>query len=483
MRHSSPAFKNLPATLVTLSAVISVSLSPLLVGCSGIGGGGGTTPPPPPPSTYTVGGTVTGLLAGNSITLTDNGSDSLTVTANGAFTFAPQLDSGAAYSLTLAAPTPTAQPCTSTYGAGIIDGADVNLVNVFCGLPGGAGTFTAAGSLTTARDLHTATLLANGDVLAVGGAGAGEGLWGIGAPTLASSELYSPATGTWTASGSLATGRYYHTATLLPNGNVLIAAGQEAIGDVLAASELYNPTTGTFTATGSLENARAQHTATLLPSGQVLVAGGITNVPDAGAMTGICELYDPSTGAWSTTGSLNLARDGHTATLLANGKVLVVGGEGPSLTPTTAELYGPSSGTWTETGSLATGRFGHTATLLPNGQVLVAGGFGPNDTFLASVELYDPTAGTWTTTGSMANGRAVHTATLLPDGKVMVTGGEETMVSTSELYDPASGTWTETGAAVVLWRQENPAVLLTSGKVLIAGGIQSATLTSAELYF
>jgi hypothetical protein len=126
-------------------------------------------------------------------------------------------------------------------------------------------------------------------------------------------------------------------------------------------------------------------------------------------------------GTWITTGSLNIARNYPTATLLPNGKVLVAGGDnGNSLA--SAELYDPASGTWTATGSLATGRSGHTASLLPDGEVLVAGGFNNFIGSLSSAELYDPASGTFTETGSLAAARTFHTGTLLPNGKVLVAG-------------------------------------------------------------
>jgi len=124
--------------------------------------------------------------------------------------------------------------------------------------------FEETGSLATARYFHTATLLPNGKVLVAGGA--------IGYTPLASAELYDPATGTWTATESLHTARFFHTATLLPNGKVLVAGG--AGNGYLASAELYDPATETWTATGSLHTARDLHTATLLPNGKVLVAGG-----------------------------------------------------------------------------------------------------------------------------------------------------------------------------------------------------------------
>src|SRR6266550_4267395 len=212
-------------------------------------------------------------------------------------------------------------------------------------------------------------------------------------------------------------------------------------GPVATLSTGDEPASGTWTVTGSLNTARYLHTATLLPNGMVLVAGGLDSNLNA---LDSAELYDPASGSWTVTGSLNTARYYHTATLLPNGMVLVAGGENalPS-----AELYDPASGTWTVAGNLNSGRTAHTATLLPNGMVLVAGGFDSNSIAFASAELYDPASGTWTATGNLNNARAFHTATLLPNGIVLVAGGHDgptftpsDILSSAELYDPASGT-------------------------------------------
>jgi hypothetical protein len=338
---------------------------------------------------------------------------------------------------------------------------------------GGSGTFTNTGSLTTARYYHTATPLLNGKVLVAGGID-NSGL-------LASAELYDPASGTWTATGNLATARYHHTATLLPNGKVLVAGGI-ASGTSLASAELYDPASGTWTATGNLNTGRLDYTATLLPNGKVLAAGGLNT--SMAIATASAELYDPASGTWTATGSLNTGRLLHTATLLVNGKVLLAGGSGNSGQLASAELYDPASGTWSSTGSFATARDSHTATLLPNGKVLVAGGGGEGNPLLASTELYDPTSGTWTASGSLATARYHHTATLLPNGKVLVTGGDGTssVLASTELYDPAGGTWTTTGI-LNTGRTYHTATLLTDGKVLAAGGVgTSGALVSAELY-
>src|SRR4029077_15786213 len=243
-------------------------------------------------------------------------------------------------------------------------------------------TFNNTGSLITARFIHTATLLNNGKVLVAGGTP------DFNTP-LRSAELYDSASGTWTATGSLNTARFFHTATLLPNGKVLVAGGPPDGLNGLKSAELYDPASGMWTATGDLNTARSAHTATLLPNGKVLVAGGQGT---GGGFLTSAELYDPASGTWTTTGSLTNARQFHTATLLPNGKVLVAGGYN-NIFPNpgaldSAELYDPASGTWTTTDSLNMARDYHTATLLPNGKVLVAGGEGTS-AILNSAELYD----------------------------------------------------------------------------------------------
>ncbi len=231
---------------------------------------------------------------------------------------------------------------------------------------------------------------------------------------------------------------------------------------------------GDFASVGSLATARYDHTATLLPNGKVLVVGGYNG---ANAFSS-AELYDPALGTWSATGSLATARASHTATLLPNGKVLIAGGGGSAGRLSSAELYDPALGTWIATGSLGTARFGHTATLLPNGKVLVAGGSG-SGSGPSTAELYDPTLGTWSATGALATQRNFHTATLLADGTVLVAGGQigTSDLSTSELYEPASGIWNATGSLAAA-RSAHTATRLPNGKVLVAGG----GLLSTELF-
>jgi hypothetical protein len=302
-----------------------------------------------------------------------------------------------------------------------------------------------------------------------------------------SSSIVSARAPGWSATGGMTEARSGHTATLLLDGKVLVAGGwigPDGSGAATSA-ELYDPSSGTWSATGSMHDGRARQTATLLQDGTVLVAGGASSRDAATA-----ELYDPSSGTWTATGDMLAAGRGHTATLLPNGYVLVVGASG---NPTLAELYDPANGTWTATGRpMIRWHNEHTATLLSDGRVLVAGG-GPSgrDDGSPTAELYDPSTGSWTLTGNMVGSRQEHTATLLPDGRVLVAGGRSEVNSTgtasTEVYDPGSGSWTATGDMIELRTRGWTATALTDGRVLVAGGfnrtgVSVSVLASAEVY-
>ena len=287
----------------------------------------------------------------------------------------------------------------------------------------------------------------------------------------------------WSATRGMSVARWSHTATLLNSGKVLV------VGGAPAGPELYDPSTGTWTNTGTMSlPARGFHTATLLNNGRVLVAGGTYIFPDY-SETATAEVYDPLAGTWTNTGSMSRPRAFHTATLLSDGRVLVAGGEFTE----TAEVYDPSTGTWTNTGSMHFARSRHTATLLNDGRMLVAGG-----SPFANAEVYDPSTGTWTDAGSLGIAVWEQTATLLNNGRVLVAGGCwaddsnscAAQTQTATLYDPLTGAWSATGSMGDA-RDLHTATRLNDGRVLVTGSEEAGIaayyydnpqLNTAEVY-
>lgn len=285
------------------------------------------------------------------------------------------------------------------------------------------GKFTPTGDLYRARACHTATLLPDGKVLLVSGD------WDFG---LDSAELYDPATGKFTLTGSLNHKRYGSTATLLRNGKVLIAGGYDH--GLLKSAELYDPSTGKFTPTGDLNEARSTAGASLLPDGKVLITGGGAD----GNVLATSEIYDPSTGRFTLAASMSLQRHKHAQVTLPNGQVMVVGGadgrdwRGQRLE---AELYNPQTGRFTSTGSMQNRRFklSESISLTANGNLLVSGG---SDI----VELYSLTSGQFSTAeGDVQAARYYQATTLLPDGTVFIAGGYDNAIAATNrtwLYKP-----------------------------------------------
>jgi Galactose oxidase, central domain len=338
--------------------------------------------------------------------------------------------------------------------------------------PARAGTFSLTGEIDPARQYHTATLLPNGKVLVAGGYGSGGVGW------LIDCQLYDPQKGEFGETGRLTTRRDAHTATLLPNGKVLVAGGEEVneggFAVLLASAELYDPASGLFSLTGSMVTGRELHTATLMGNGKVLVAGG----EDAkGYAVTRAEVYDPGAASFIATGSMGVGRYGHTATALPSGEVLIAGGEridedGFDIALSSAEIYNPSTGRFHPTGSMRVARKHHTATLLRDGQVLLAGGEDNNGHALESAELYNPGSGTFRTVGRMMTAHDSGTATLLNDGRVLIAGGfsgASGVTAAAELFDPAGDRFVDTGNMHIA-REFFTATLMSDGRVLIVGG-------------
>ena len=338
----------------------------------------------------------------------------------------------------------------------------------------GSGTWTTVGSLNTARVGHTATLLPNGQVLVVGG----EDASGV----LASVELFNPATGKWTVTASMSTPRINHSATLLGNGDVLVAGGNNAAG-MLSSAELYTPSTGQWKTTGSMSIPRSLHGAALLRSGEVLVAAGNNNVQASG---NTAELYDPSNGAWHATGTMQSFHP-FSLTLLLDGRALAVDDSGTTGSP--GELYDPSNGQWSLTGAVYYAHSGTSIALLPSGDVLAYG----NHFACYAGQFFSPSTNNWSRTLSQCGTDiSFGPLTLLNTGKVLLAGGtivysgKASTVRRAALYDPSTNTWAGTGLLNQA-RSGHTLTRLLNGQALAAGGSvrdSSGTtfLASSELY-
>lgn len=322
--------------------------------------------------------------------------------------------------------------------------------------PPQVGAWSASGNLLTARSGHTATLISSGEVLLVSDATA---------------ELFNPYGNTSRATGAPIYPRTRHTATRLSSGKVLVAGGWIGSAPLYwrRTSELYDPATGTWTATETMSTPRGNHTATLLDSGKVLVVGGDSTHPATGvsAETGLAELFDPATHAWTSAGWAG-ARSFHAATRLYSGQVLVTGGQSYDVGELTdAQLYDPATNTWTAAPALPRSRSRHLAVRLYSGNVMVLGGTRDE------VDMYDPYNNRWFAGPLLGGGRYAVSATLLYSGEVLVTlstGG-------TVLYDPSTNTWQSAGSLSAPLNA-HAATLLDSGNVLVTGGYSGGTTSS-----
>ena len=350
------------------------------------------------------------------------------------------------------------------------------------------------GSMTGDRAAHTATLLSSGKVLVAGG-------MNTTMYSTASAELYDPKTGTWTKTASMKSIRVRHTATLLPSGKVLVTGGMSSnriyYGDLYygcsggrVEAELYDPQTGLWSATGSMAEKRAWHTATLLNSGKVLVAGTCHGSKKT-------ELYDPKSGSFSSANSMRYGRWGHTANRLPNGDVLLVGGSSSDVYPRAWAMYYPSSNKWTWicagacTCSSTSSNYAvpcttrHGSTFITPKHVLITGGiYGTKHQALCwAMEAVG--YGSWKGVAAMSKPRINHASVELEPGKVLVTGGFSVNVNskTTELFDLKSNSWSARPSMTTA-RGLHSLTRLPSGLLLAAGGVDAnqSLLATAELF-
>jgi len=350
------------------------------------------------------------------------------------------------------------------------------------------GTFVPTGSLPFSERNAVALLLPSDLVLITGGIDSSSRLLSL--------VEYDPSAETFSNIGSMDAA--YDTATLLNDGNVLLAGGGNFVSpgsgnDVLTTAELYNPATGGLIDTGPALQGVVAPAAVRLLDGRVLLTGGkLYN--QGGAPATAAETYDPASGTFSFTGNMTTPRYNHSATLLEDGDVLIAGGSSSSVTDVplaTAELYDPTRATFTAVAKMNSAHASHTATLLADGKVLIAGGAGQppivSNSITAVAEIYDPSSGTFAITGAMRTPREFHQATRLSNGQVIVTGGDDSfkVLANTEIYDPTSGTFAADGSMAVP-RDSFTATLLNNGDVLLAGGLigftEAADTPTAELY-
>lgn len=284
----------------------------------------------------------------------------------------------------------------------------------------------------------------------------------------------APPSGVWIPTGSLTIGRHTHTATKLNDGSVIVVGGSAQgtfNGPGLTSVERYYPSSNTWIVGPSLHQARQGHTATLLPIGQVLIAGG----QDGPTFLASMELYDPNTNSWSLTTPLNQARYNHATILLHDGRIVVIGGfnanEG---TLAAVEVFNPADNSVAQMPPMNTPRNGHSAILLDDYRILVIGGFNQSQSWLASAEIYDPVSGTWSATSPLFAHGVAHSTTRLADGQILVVGGAfgsgpPGISDKAEIFSPASGTW-QAVASLSVTRHAHTASVLSDGRIMLAGG-------------
>jgi hypothetical protein len=302
------------------------------------------------------------------------------------------------------------------------------------------GHWSAVTDMLQPRAYPMAVTLADGSVLVAGGS--------RNTQPLDTAERYNPDNGTWVAAGRLNLPRAHETLTLLNDGRVLAAGGGIEGGPgwaSTASAEIYDPKNGVWSILPPMSVARVHHTATLLPDGEVLIAGGATTYfGEAGSVTASAEIFNPHSNSWRVIAPMSHPRYVGGAALLNDGRVLVAGGwyATTSSDPShqTAEIYDPATDRWTAAAPMANARAEFGLVALPDGRVLAAGGVDPGYKVQASSELYDPTTGLWQLTGSLGVATVWPAMQALPDGRVLVAGGLDSAAAkvnaVCELYAP-----------------------------------------------
>jgi hypothetical protein len=300
--------------------------------------------------------------------------------------------------------------------------------------------------------------------------------------------------GSFGPTGSMGTPRYAAAAAPLPDGRVLVAGGfyDDAAGDhYLASAEVFDPATGAFSSTGlgAMSAPRRGAVAAPLPDGRVLVAGGSYDDGTEHSLAS-AEVFDPATGAFTPASDMTVPRVRAAASTLSDGRVLVAGGNDGSIRLQSAEVFNPATGAFAPVGAMVAARAREGAAPLPDGRVLLAGG--TDGAPLSSAEVFDPATNAFSAAGigTMGTARRAPAAAPLPDGRVLVAGGSndegggEHYLASAEVYDPATSAFSSAGiGALSAARTGAVAAPLPDGRVLVAGGYDGSTrFSSAEIF-
>jgi hypothetical protein len=334
-----------------------------------------------------------------------------------------------------------------------------------------AGSIALATPMLEPRSGHSATLLPNGKVLIAGGMRRNQDFY-------RSAELYDPSTGNFQPTGQMAVARVGHIAVLLRSGKVLVAGGW--VGhDCTDSAELYDPATRKFQPLPKMTARRGRPNATLLATGDVLITGGADHDAPGGVAT--AEIFRAANSGFEPLVPMHFARIANTTTLLSDGRVLIAGGRGATVTAV-AEIFDPASNQFTVTASMLTARYKHSAGLLPDGRVLIAGGSDDRDWAgtLNSAEIYDPRAHTFTATSPLHDSRfkLPDEAVQLASGRLLIAGGSKTV----EVYDPKTQKFIVAAGQMPEPRHYMAETKLSDGSVLLTGGYPNSDRASSETW-